>query len=58
MIHSRDVEFNENEKKSEEGPNSDQNHHRIVDFSDPQPQAESQIPEESAPEQEVRRSSR
>ena len=39
VIHTRDVKFNENEKKSEEVPISDQNHHWIVDFSDPQPQA-------------------
>jgi transposase InsO family protein len=57
VLHSRDVQFNENEKKSEEVYN-DQNHQLIVDLSEPQPQTESQTPEESAPEQDVRRSTR
>ena len=61
VLHSRDVRFNEDEKHSEVITNYDLDHHLILDLSsncEPEVPTESQAPEEGAPEQAFRRSTR
>lgn len=61
VIHSRDVRFNENEKHSKDDTNDDVDHRLIVEFSsdcESETPTESQTLEESAPEPELRRSTR